>query len=185
MPAFSRPDARRRTRRLDAFVALVLTGCATSGAERLAPGELEVGPDDTILVRVVTDTGERSGDARVLEATICSGLEDSGFVGRVRCPSTPAEIVDDDPDVEVNVTLTEVWGVSRACRYWLGAFAGRASYRATADLRAHDRDPALVVSAHGKSGFHAFAGDSYEAIDRLASALVDELSTAFRVGRPE
>jgi hypothetical protein len=145
-------------------VALVLGGCASSGVLTGAvPPAGGLGRFRTVSVKVESRVADTQEEAKSLGELIVAGLQKPGRW----------QVDDQDAELVLTATLTDIRKVPRAARLIGGALAGQASVDADVVLR--DARGAELGRFHvtGKSsGGTIFAGTTDQALERAAEQVV-------------
>ncbi len=145
-------------------VALVLAGCASSGVLTGAvPPAGGLGRFKTVSVTVESRLADTQEEATRLQALIVAGLQKPGRW----------QVADQNPDLVLTATLTDVYKVPRAARLIGGALAGQASVDADVVLRdAHGAEVSRFHVTGKSSGGTIFAGTTDQALARAAEQVV-------------
>ncbi|NIO02176.1 MAG: DUF4410 domain-containing protein [Candidatus Latescibacteria bacterium] len=158
----------------------VLVGCtAQSKMVSLRPLDTDLRPYTSMVVSVeplVTEDVEK--EIAALESLIVAKVEEVGVFEDVQVGSAEDST---EGTLLVKVTITEIKKVSEGQRFWLGAFAGRATMTTEVlFMVAVSRQTLGSYSITGESGGTGFSGGTGHAIDKTATGIADVIAKNYR-----
>jgi hypothetical protein len=160
---------------IGAFLCCLGAGCMSSGSITKSSGGIDrVGNLDTVLLETVSELPRSEDQRRLLHALVASGLQQSGYFGRV---SGGGLLEDSGNDFKVTARITALSKVSDGARVAVGALAGQASIVVDVELADLRQDTVIgTFQAVGKSsGGWVGAGTTNQAVQRAADQIVEEI----------
>jgi hypothetical protein len=159
------------------FLTLIFSGCASSSSQVKLPAPvIKSKPTSLDFIDVTTASSFKNLDAekKLVNESIISGLRQRLLFSDISGNQTNQS---SSKGIKVLAQIKEITEVSDNARVWYGGLAGRARilvHVTVSDLSSGRQIE--VFEVEGESGKSAFAGTTYEAIQRASEQVVAEVA---------